>query len=34
MQEKQLLQGPGYVGVVRDALLHAAWSEQDIRIML
>ena len=27
--EKQLLQDPGYVEDVRDALLHAAWSLQN-----
>ena len=29
LQEKQLLQDPGYVEDVRDALLHAAYSVQD-----
>ena len=29
LQEKQLLQDPGYVKDVRDALLHAAYSVQD-----
>ena len=34
LREKQLLQDPGYVEDVRDALLHAAWSVQDIQIIL
>ena len=34
LQEKQLLQDPGYVEDVGDALLHAAWSVQDIQIIL
>ena len=29
LQEKQLLQDPGYVEDVGDALLHAAWSLQN-----
>ena len=29
LREKQLLQDPGYVEEVRDALLHAAWSLQN-----
>ena len=29
LQEKQLLQDPGYVEDVRDALLHAAYFVQD-----
>ena len=31
LREKQ---DPGYVEDVRDALLHAAWSVQDIQIIL
>ena len=34
LQEKQLLQDPGYVEDVKDTLLHAARSVQDIRITL
>ena len=34
LREKQLLQDPGYVEDVKDTLLHAAWSVQDIRIIL
>ena len=34
LREKQLLQDQGYVEDVGDALLHAAWSVQDIRIIL
>ena len=30
LQEKQLLQDPGYVEDVKDTLLHAAWSVQVI----
>ena len=29
LREKQLLQDPGYVKDIRDALLHAAYSVQD-----
>ena len=29
LREKQLLQDPGYVEDIRDALLHAAYSVQD-----
>ena len=29
LREKQLLQDPGYVEDVGDALLHAAWSLQN-----
>ena len=29
LREKQVLQDPGYVEDVRDALLHAAWSLQN-----
>ena len=29
LREKQLLQGPGYVEDIGDALLHAAYSVQD-----
>ena len=31
LREMQLLQDPGYVEDVRDALLHAAWSLQNTR---
>ena len=31
LREKQLLQDPGYVEDVRDALLHAVWSLQNTR---
>ena len=31
LREKQLLQDPGYVKDIRDALLHAAWSLQNTR---
>ena len=31
LREKQLLQDPGYVKDVRDALLHAAWPLQNTR---
>ena len=34
LREKQLLQDPGYVKDIGDALLHAAWSVQDIQIIL
>ena len=34
LQEKQLLQDPGYVEDIEDTLLHAAWSGQVIRIIL
>ena len=34
LQEKQVFGDPGYVEDVRDALLHAAWSVQDIQIIL
>ena len=34
LREKQLLQDPGYVEDVGDALLHAAWYVQDIQIIL
>ena len=31
LREKQLLQDPGYVEDIGDALLHAAWSLQNTR---
>ena len=34
LQEKQVLQDPGHVEDVRDALLHAACFVQDIPIIL
>ena len=34
LQKGSFLQDPGYVEDIRDALLHAAWSAQDIPIIL
>ena len=34
LREKQVLQDPGHVGDIKDALLHAAFFVQDIPIIL